>query len=145
MVMTMKKTTSFNISVGESEAKLDANSCHPFVGGEATSTLMTRCLILAIYSRNLRINLFQKSSTRIYLHHTRPHRISTYTKAREGGREGEREAAAVPLRDHALRHSLGQHSGIMHSLKQHSGIMHSLGQHYATTHSLGQHYATSDS
>jgi hypothetical protein len=60
MVMTMQKTTSLNISVAESEAKLDASSCHPFVGGEATSTLMTRSLILAIYCRNLRIALFQK-------------------------------------------------------------------------------------
>jgi hypothetical protein len=60
MVMKMKKTTSLNISVAESEVKLDASSCHPFVGGEATSTVMTRWLILAIYCRNLRITLFQK-------------------------------------------------------------------------------------
>ncbi len=87
MVMTMKKTTSLNISVAESEAKLDASSCHPLVGGEATSTLMTRCLILAIYCRNWRITLFQKlstheavkkSSTRIYQStpYSSSHRIS---------------------------------------------------------------------
>jgi hypothetical protein len=62
MVMTMKKTTSLNISVAESEAKLDASSCHPLVGGEATTTLMARWLILAIYFRNLRIALFHKLS-----------------------------------------------------------------------------------
>jgi hypothetical protein len=63
MVMTMKETTSLNISVAESEAKLEASACHPRVGGEATSTLMTRCLILAMCSRNLRRTLFQKLST----------------------------------------------------------------------------------
>jgi hypothetical protein len=52
MVMTMKKTTSLNISVAESEAELDASPCHPLVGGEATTTLMARWLILAIYFRN---------------------------------------------------------------------------------------------
>jgi hypothetical protein len=62
MVMTMKKTTSLNISVAESEAKLDASACHPLVGGEATTTLMARWLILAIYFRNLRIALFHKLS-----------------------------------------------------------------------------------
>jgi hypothetical protein len=102
MVMTMQKTTSLNISVAESEAKLDASSCHPFVGGEATSTLMTRSLILAIYCRNLRIALFQKlwthkavkkSSTRIYQStpYSSPHRISTspytqHTITKEGRR-----------------------------------------------------------
>jgi hypothetical protein len=63
MVMTMKETTSLNISVAESEAKLEASACHPRVGGEATSTLMTRCLILAMCYRNLRRTLFQKLST----------------------------------------------------------------------------------
>jgi hypothetical protein len=48
MVMTMKKTTSLNISVAESEAKLDASACRPLVGGEATTTLMARRLIVAI-------------------------------------------------------------------------------------------------
>jgi hypothetical protein len=62
MVMTMKKTTSLNISVAESEAKLDASACHPLVGGEATTTLMARWLILAIYFRNSRIALFHKLS-----------------------------------------------------------------------------------
>jgi hypothetical protein len=92
MVMTTKKTTSLNISVAESEAKLDPSACHPLVGGEATSALMTRWLILAIYSRNLRITLFQKlltheavkkSSTRIYRStpYSSPHRISTGTHA----------------------------------------------------------------
>jgi hypothetical protein len=52
MMMTEKKTTSLNISVAESEAKLDASACHPLVGGEATTKLMARCLILAIYFRN---------------------------------------------------------------------------------------------
>jgi len=52
MVMTMKKTTSLNISVAESEARLDASACHPLVGGEARTTLMARWLILAIYFRN---------------------------------------------------------------------------------------------
>jgi hypothetical protein len=40
MAMRLKKTTSLNISVAESEAKLDASACHPVVGGEATTTLM---------------------------------------------------------------------------------------------------------
>jgi len=62
MVMTMKKTTSLNISVAESEAKLDASACHPLVGGEARTTLMARWLILAIYLRNLMIALFHKLS-----------------------------------------------------------------------------------
>jgi len=62
MVMRMKKRTSLNISVAESEANLDASSCHPLVGGEATTTLMARWLILAIYFRNLRIALFHKLS-----------------------------------------------------------------------------------
>jgi hypothetical protein len=90
MVMTMKKTTSLNNSVAESEAKLEATACHPLVAGEATSTLMTRCLILAICSRNLRRTLFQKLSTlkavkkystRIYQStpYSSPHRISTST------------------------------------------------------------------
>jgi len=52
MVMPMKKTTSLNISVAESEAKLDASAYHPLVGGEATTALMARWLILAIYFRN---------------------------------------------------------------------------------------------
>jgi len=52
MMMTKERTPSLNISLAESEAKLDASACHPFVGGEATSTIMTRCLILAIYCRN---------------------------------------------------------------------------------------------
>jgi hypothetical protein len=64
MVMTMKKTTSLNISVAESEAKLDASSGHPLVGGEATSTLMTRWLILAIYSRNLRNTVSETVNSR---------------------------------------------------------------------------------
>ncbi len=62
MMMTMNKTASLNISVAESEAKLDASSCHPLVGGEATTTLMARWLILPIYFRNLRIALFHKLS-----------------------------------------------------------------------------------
>jgi hypothetical protein len=62
MVMTMKKTTSLNISVAESEAKVDASACHPVVGGEAGTTVMARWLIIAIYFRNLRIALFQKLS-----------------------------------------------------------------------------------
>jgi hypothetical protein len=52
MMMTMKKTTCLNISVAESDAKLDASTCHSLVGGEATTTLMARWLILAIYFRN---------------------------------------------------------------------------------------------
>jgi hypothetical protein len=62
MVMTLKKTTNLNISVAESEAKLDTSACHPVVGGEATTTLMARCLILAIYFRTLRITLLHKLS-----------------------------------------------------------------------------------
>jgi hypothetical protein len=52
MVMTLKKTTSLNISVTASESNVDASACHPLVGGEATTTLMARWLILAIYFRN---------------------------------------------------------------------------------------------
>jgi hypothetical protein len=52
MVMTMKKTTSLNISVAEFESNVDASACHPLVGGEATTTLMARWLVLAIYFRN---------------------------------------------------------------------------------------------
>ncbi len=48
--------------MAESEAKLDASACHPLVGGEATTTLMARWLILAIYFRNWRIALFHKLS-----------------------------------------------------------------------------------
>jgi len=60
MVMTMKKTTSLNISVAESESNVDASAC--IVGGEATTTLMARWLILSIYFRNFRIALFHKLS-----------------------------------------------------------------------------------
>jgi len=63
MVMTMKKTTTLNMSVAESEAKLEGSASHPLVGGEETSTLMTRCIILAICSTNLRRTLPQKLST----------------------------------------------------------------------------------
>ncbi len=40
MVMKMKRTSSLDISVGKSEAKLDASDCHSLVGGVATSALM---------------------------------------------------------------------------------------------------------
>jgi len=72
--MTMKKTTTLNMSVAESEAKLEGSSCHPLVGGEAKSTLTTRCLILEICSTNLRRNLFQKLST-----HKAVKNLSIYT------------------------------------------------------------------
>jgi hypothetical protein len=62
MVMTLKKTTNLNISVAESEAKLDTSACHPVVGGEATTTLMPRWLILAIYFITFRIALLHKLS-----------------------------------------------------------------------------------
>ncbi len=74
MVMTMKKPTTLNMSVAESEAKLEGSACHPLVGGEATSTLMTRCLIPAICSTNLRRTLFQKLST-----HKAVKNLSIYT------------------------------------------------------------------
>jgi hypothetical protein len=82
MVMTMKKTTTLNMSVAESEAKLEGSACHPLVGGEATSTLMTRCLILAICSRNLRKTLFQKLSTPYQsTPYSSPHRTSISTSS----------------------------------------------------------------
>jgi hypothetical protein len=76
--------------VAESEAKVDASACHPLVGAKATSTLMTRCLILAICSTNLSRTLFhklstheavKKSSTKNYQStpYSSPHRISTST------------------------------------------------------------------
>jgi hypothetical protein len=40
MVMKMKRRSSLDISVAESEAKLDASACHLLVGGVATSALM---------------------------------------------------------------------------------------------------------
>ncbi len=40
MVMKMKRRSSLDISVAESEAKLDASACHSLVGGVATSALM---------------------------------------------------------------------------------------------------------
>ncbi len=40
MVMNMKRRSSFDISVADSEAKLDASACHSFVGGVATFALM---------------------------------------------------------------------------------------------------------
>jgi len=90
MMMTTKKTTTLNMSVAESEAKLEGSACHPLVGAETTSTLMTRCLILAICSKNLSRTLFhklstheavKKSSTRNYQYtpYSSPHRISTST------------------------------------------------------------------
>jgi hypothetical protein len=39
MVMKMKRRSSLDISVAESEAKLDANACHS-LGGVATSALV---------------------------------------------------------------------------------------------------------
>jgi hypothetical protein len=40
MVMKMTRRSSLDISVAESEAKLDASACHSLVGGVATSALM---------------------------------------------------------------------------------------------------------
>jgi hypothetical protein len=40
MVMKMKRRSSLDISVAESEAKLDASDCHSLVGGVATFALM---------------------------------------------------------------------------------------------------------
>jgi hypothetical protein len=40
MVIKMKRTSSLDISVAESEPKLDASACHSVVGGVATSALM---------------------------------------------------------------------------------------------------------
>ncbi len=40
MVMKMKRRSSLDINVAESEAKLDASACHSLVGGVATSALM---------------------------------------------------------------------------------------------------------
>ncbi len=40
MVMKMKRRSSLDISVAESEAKLDASAFHSLVGGVATSSLM---------------------------------------------------------------------------------------------------------
>jgi hypothetical protein len=40
MVMKMKRTSSLDISVAESEAKLDASACHSLVGGVAMSAVM---------------------------------------------------------------------------------------------------------
>ncbi len=40
MVMKMKRRSSLDISVAESEAKLDASACHSLVGGVATFALM---------------------------------------------------------------------------------------------------------
>jgi hypothetical protein len=63
MPTALKQATRVNMRVAKSKAKLEANSCHPLVGGEARPTLMGRCLILAIRSRNWRRTLFQKLST----------------------------------------------------------------------------------
>jgi hypothetical protein len=40
MVMKIKRRSRLDISVAESEAKLDASACHSLVGGVATSALM---------------------------------------------------------------------------------------------------------
>jgi hypothetical protein len=40
MVIKMKRRSSLDISVAESEAKLDPSACHWLVGGVATSALM---------------------------------------------------------------------------------------------------------
>jgi hypothetical protein len=40
MVMKMKRRSSLDISVAESETKLDPSACHSLVGGVATSALM---------------------------------------------------------------------------------------------------------
>jgi hypothetical protein len=40
MVMKMKRRSSLDISVAESEAKLDASACHSLVVGVAPSPLM---------------------------------------------------------------------------------------------------------
>jgi len=50
MAMKMKRRSSLDIRVAESEAKFDASACHPVVGGVATSVVMK--LSLAIYSGN---------------------------------------------------------------------------------------------
>jgi hypothetical protein len=50
MVMKMKRRSSLDIRVAQSEAKFDASGCHPLVGGVAMSAVMK--LILAIYSGN---------------------------------------------------------------------------------------------
>jgi hypothetical protein len=41
MVTKMKRTSSLDISVEKSEAKLDASACHSLVGGLAVSAFMT--------------------------------------------------------------------------------------------------------
>jgi hypothetical protein len=40
MVMKMKRRSSLDISVAESEAKVDASACHSLVGAVATSAVM---------------------------------------------------------------------------------------------------------
>jgi hypothetical protein len=40
MVIKMKRTSPLDISVAESEAKLDASACHSLVGGVAMSAVM---------------------------------------------------------------------------------------------------------
>jgi hypothetical protein len=40
MVMKMKRRSSLDTSVAESEAKVDASACHSLVGGVARSALM---------------------------------------------------------------------------------------------------------
>jgi hypothetical protein len=40
VVMKLKRRSSLDISVAESEAKLDASACHSLVGGVATSAVM---------------------------------------------------------------------------------------------------------
>jgi hypothetical protein len=40
MVMKMKRRSSLDISVAESEAKLDVSACHSLVGGVATFAFM---------------------------------------------------------------------------------------------------------
>jgi hypothetical protein len=53
MVMKMKRRSSLDISVAESEAKLDASACHSLVGGVATSALM-KLIRATIFQANSR-------------------------------------------------------------------------------------------
>ncbi len=57
MVMKMKRRSSLDISVAESEAKLDASACHSLVGGVATFALMK--LIPAPISKDSRETVSQ--------------------------------------------------------------------------------------
>jgi len=95
MVMKMKRRSSLDISVAESEAKLDARACRSLVGGVATFALMK--LIAApisdATSKDSRETVRQKYlfSIKTILISTHYH-VSSYRERKEGPGQGREDA-----------------------------------------------------